>query len=76
MPNESQSAFLARKLSAHVYPLLREQPYFGPNIRKLRDHTPEPWRYRLGRYRLFYLIDGDGQIVYVLTLDDRKDAYR
>jgi mRNA interferase RelE/StbE len=42
----------------------------------LRDYSSETWRYRLGRYRLFYLIDGDERIIYLLTLDDRKDAYR
>jgi mRNA interferase RelE/StbE len=72
----AQSAFIDRKLGAHIYPQLRAQPYFGPNIGKLRGWTPETWRYRLGRYRLFYLIDADARIIYMLTADDRKDAYR
>jgi mRNA interferase RelE/StbE len=74
--SSAQSAFIEKKLGAHIYPQLRAQPYFGPNIRKLREWTPETWRYRLGRYRLFYLIDADARIVYMLTADDRKDAYR
>jgi mRNA interferase RelE/StbE len=72
----AQSAFLENKLNAHVYPQFRQQPYFGPNIKKLRGYSPETWRYRLGRYRLFYLVDGDERIIYLLTLDDRKDAHR
>ena len=71
-----QLPFIERKLSAHVCPQLRRQPYFGPNIKKLRDYSPQTWRYRVGRYRLFYLIDEDERVVCLLTLDDRKDAYR
>ncbi len=72
----AQSALVERKLGAHIYPQLRAQPYFGPHIRKLRDWTPETWRYRLGRYRLFCLIDADARTIYMLTADDRKEAYR
>ena len=68
--------FLPRKLESYVYPQLRQGPYFGPNIRKLQGYTPATWRYRTGPYRIFYSVDeGDG-IVFVLTIDDRKDAYR
>jgi mRNA interferase RelE/StbE len=67
---------LRTKLRAHVYPQLRQGPFFGPNIRKLKDYDPPTWRYRIGPYRLFYLVDLDERIVFVLTIDDRKDAYR
>ncbi len=68
--------FLPKKLTAYVYPQLRQGPYFGPNIRKLQGYTPETWRYRIGPYRLFYSVDEDDKIVFMLTVDDRKDAYR
>jgi mRNA interferase RelE/StbE len=68
--------FLPKKLEAYVYPQLRQGPYFGPNIRKLQGYTPETWRYRIGPYRLFYSVDADEMIVFMLTVDDRKDAYR
>ena len=68
--------FLAKKLTTYVYPQLREGPYFGPNIRKLQGYTPETWRYRIGPYRVFYSIDETERIVFLLTIDDRKDAYR
>ena len=64
------------RLGARTYPQLREQPCFGPNMKKLRDYTSETWRYRLGRWRLFYSVDAGKRIIYLLTLDDRKDAYR
>lgn len=66
---------LARKLEAQVYPQLRAQPHFGPNIKKLRDWEPETWRYRLGPWRLFYEIDEREKILFLTTLSLRRDAY-
>ena len=68
--------FLRKKLDAFVYPQLRQGPYFGPNIRKLQGYTPATWRYRVGPYRIFYALDEAEHIVFVLSIDDRKDAYR
>jgi mRNA interferase RelE/StbE len=68
--------FLRKKLDAYVYPQLRQGPYFGPNIRKLQGYAPATWRYRIGPYRVFYSLDEEERIVFVLTIDDRKDAYR
>ena len=68
--------FLPRKLDTYVYPQLRQGPYFGPNIRKLQGYTPDTWRYRIGPYRVFYSVDADERIVFMLTVDDRKDAYK
>jgi mRNA interferase RelE/StbE len=71
-----QRSFVEIKLKRHVYPQLRAQPHFGPNVKKLHDYQPETWRYRVGRFRIFYGIDRPRRIVNILTLDDRKDAYR
>ena len=68
--------FLPGKLERYVYPQLRQGPYFGPNIRKLQGYTPPTWRYRIGPYRIFYSVDEGERIVFMLTIDDRKDAYR
>ncbi len=68
--------FLPKKLQSYIYPQLRQGPYFGPNIRKLQGYVPPTWRYRTGPYRLFYSVDEDEKIVFMLTVDDRKDAYR
>jgi mRNA interferase RelE/StbE len=48
---------IVQKLRTFVYPRLREQPYFGPHIKKLKGFKPETWRYRIGSYRFFYNID-------------------
>jgi mRNA interferase RelE/StbE len=71
-----QAESLSDKLARRVYPQLREQPYFGPHIKKLRGYDPETWRYRVGNLRLFYLVDDEEHIVYMLTVDLRRDAYR
>jgi mRNA interferase RelE/StbE len=68
--------FLGKKLDTYVYPQLRHGPYFGPNIRKLQGYSPATWRYRIGPYRIFYSLDETEKVVFVLTIDDRKDAYR
>jgi mRNA interferase RelE/StbE len=68
--------FLPKKLEGYVYPQLRHGPYFGPNIRKLQGYTPDTWRYRIGPYRLFYSVNAEERIVFLLAVDDRKDAYR
>lgn len=64
-----------RKIRDYVYPLLRENPFFGPNIKRFRGDLSEFYRYRIGDYRLFYTIDVDKVIVFVVRLDHRKDAY-
>ena len=68
--------FLPKKLGTYVYPQLRQEPFYGPNIRKLQGYEPPTWRYRIGPYRVFYAVDNEKRIVFVLTIDDRKNAYR
>lgn len=70
------AAFVSMKLREHIYPQLRLEPHFGPNIRKLRGYTPETWRYRLGRYRVFYTIEEKDTVVLLLTVAPRRDAYK
>ncbi len=65
-----------KKLSEYVYPQLRDNPFFGKNIRKLKNYKPETWRYRIGNYRFFYEIDERERIVYMITAEARKDSYR
>jgi mRNA interferase RelE/StbE len=70
------ATFLRRKLDSFVYPQLRAEPFWGNNIKKLQGYTPETWRYRIGKFRVFYIVDPKDRILYILTVDDRKDAYR
>ncbi len=67
---------LDKKLTEYVHPQLRQEPHYGPNIKRLSGYEPPTWRYRVGDYRIFYLIDEAEKIVSILTIDDRKDAYQ
>ena len=69
-------AFIQKKLKTYVYPQIGKEPCFGKNIKKLRDYKPDTWRYRLGKFRLFYTADHENRIIYILTIDFRKNAYR
>ena len=70
------ATFLKKKLNTFVYPQIKSEPFWGNNIKKLRGYSPDTWRYRIGNFRLFYIIDQTEQIIFILTVDDRKDAYR
>lgn len=58
-----------------VYPQLKENPFFGTNIKKLKGEFEGYYRYRIGDYRLFYLIENEKVIVVVVDLRHRKNAY-
>jgi len=70
-----QQQKIIKKLHSYVYPQLRKQPYFGKNIKKLTDYKPETWRYRIGGYRFFYEIDDTKKIVFMISADNRDNAY-
>lgn len=70
------SRLVQKKLTDHVYPQLRENPFLGPNIRKLRGYDPATWRYRVGKFRAFFMVDQAERIIFMLSVDDRRDAYR
>lgn len=67
---------LYQKITDYVYPRLRENPFFGPNIKKLKGQFKDLYRYRIGDYRLFYKVSEDTVMVFVLNIEARKDAYR
>lgn len=67
--------FIRNKLNTSVYPQNKSEPHFGLNIKKLKDYTPEAWRYRIGDYRVFYSINEDDKIVLLLVVESRKNSY-
>jgi mRNA interferase RelE/StbE len=67
---------LYRKIADFVYPQLRSNPFFGPNIKKLKGEFEDYYRYRIGNFRLFYTIYKDRVIVFIVSIGDRKAAYR
>ncbi|MFA4923824.1 MAG: type II toxin-antitoxin system RelE/ParE family toxin [Ignavibacteriaceae bacterium] len=72
---DREKSFIKKKLLQYIYPQLRDEPHYGNNIKKLVNHKPETWRYRIGKYRLFYIIDEREKTIFITSLDLRKDAY-
>lgn len=68
-------ADIYKKLKSFVYPQLRSNPFFGPNIKKLKGEFEDFYRFRVGNYRLFYKIDKDKVIVFIIKLKHRKESY-
>jgi len=68
--------FVQKKLNEYVYPQIKMEPFLGHNIKKLRDYDPPIWRYRIGKFRVFYFIDSEERIVYILSVHLRRNAYK
>lgn len=71
-----EAEFLQRKLTEYVYPQLRISPFLGRNIKKLKGYQPGIWRYRVGKFRVFFIVDQGRRVVSTLSVDDRRDAYK
>ena len=67
---------LYRKIREVVYPALRREPHFGPNIKRLKGEFNDFYRYRVGDYRLIYTLDEEEVVVIVVDVRTRQDAYR
>ena len=70
-----EKKIIITNLTKKVYKQLSEQPYFGNNIKKLKNFTPETWRYRISNYRLFYEVDENEKIVSIIDFSTRQNAY-
>ena len=64
-----------KKIGQRIYSQLKQNPYYGSNIKKLSGLDFDTWRYRIGDYRLFYEIDDGNKIVFITCLEHRKNAY-
>ena len=64
------------RIRTRIYPNLRQNPYYGPNIKRLKGKLKSIYRYRIGNYRLFYKIDVDKKVVFILDFSAREGAYR
>jgi len=70
-----QQERIKTKLINYVYPQLKQNPYFGKNIKKLVNYNPDTWRYRIGSYRFFYEINDQNKIVFMVSVDNCQNAY-
>jgi mRNA interferase RelE/StbE len=67
---------LYSKITDYVYPILRMNPFFGPNIKKLKGEFKELYRFRIGDFRLFYKVSEETVIVFIVDIKSQKDAYQ
>ena len=74
LQSELREKFL-NKLIDYIYPQISLCPQYGPNIKKLNSYKPETWRYRYGKYRIFYEIDEKEKLILIIAFYDRQDAY-
>ena len=74
--NKPEFKSLYNKIYNFIYPQLRKNPYFGKNIRKLKGEFENVYRYRIGKLRLFYIIEEMKILVIMLDMEHRKDAYK
>jgi mRNA interferase RelE/StbE len=61
---------LYNKILNDVYPILKNNPYFNANIKKLKGKYREIYRFRIGDYRLFYKVDELEKIVFVMNIEN------
>jgi len=67
---------LYQKIKNIVYPQLRKNPHFGTNIKKLKGEFAGYYRFRIGSYRLFYLVDNENLLIIIVDFRRRQSAYR
>jgi mRNA interferase RelE/StbE len=72
----SNAARISEKLQEYVYPQLKEEPHWGPNIKRLKNWDPPTWRYRVGDWRFFYIVDEEMKVISMVAASHRKDAYK
>jgi len=74
--NSNKFKHLYNKILMDVYPILKNNPYYGANIKKLKGDYKEIYRFRIGDYRIFYKIDENESIIFIINIENRKDAYK
>ena len=55
---------------------IRQNPYKGASIKKLKGDLSASWRYRIGNYRVIYTVDEDNQSITVSVIAHRRESYR
>ncbi len=65
---------LAKKI-ARCFEQLEQNPRLHPNIKPLKGNLAGYYRYRIGDYRVIYLIDDETNQVIVDIIAHRRDVY-
>jgi len=66
---------LYQKILNNVYPQIRSNPFYGTNIKKLKGEFEGYCRYKVGDYRLFYIIENEKILVIVTDFRHRQSSY-
>jgi len=74
--NSKKYNHLYQKIFEDVYPMLKNNPFFGANIKKLKGEYKDIYRFRMGNYRLFYKVEEPGSIIFMINIESRQDAYK
>jgi len=74
--NSKKFNHLYNKIKNDVYPILKNNPFFGINIKKLKGKYKEIYRFKIGDYRLFYKIDEQNAVIFFINIENRQDAYK
>ena len=74
--NSKKFNHLYNKILNDVYPIFRNNPFFGINIKRLKGKYKDIYRFRIGDYRLFYKVDELEKIVFIINIENRQDAYK
>ena len=59
-----------------IYPKIKNNPFSGLNIKKLKGKIDNLFRYRIGKYRLLYFVDKEKKIIFISNIQHRKNAYK
>ena len=65
---------MTRRVDAAI-DMLMQNPFFGPNIKKLKGEHAGQYRYRVGGYRIIYSIDTQRDQCIVSGIYPRGRAY-
>ena len=65
---------LLKKLD-RCFELLESNPYSHPNIKALRGNYRGCYRYRVGDYRVVYVVDETNALVNLITIAHRSKVY-
>jgi len=74
--NSRKFVHLYSKIVNDIFPILRNNPFFGINIKKLKGKFSEIYRFRIGDFRMFYKIDEPEKIIFIINIGNRNDAYK
>jgi mRNA interferase RelE/StbE len=55
--------------------LLEQTPYNHPNVTALRGKLSGRYRYRIGDYRIVYLVEEEAKVVFVTLIAHRSKVY-